>query len=735
MQGGYIWIDSVCVDQTNYEEKKEQVRIMGKIFHNAEAVIGNLGHHNEASRMLFREVQRYSERNDSKHCSAAVDSLLADSLVSFSQRPYWTRLWIVQECIAARHLYMLCGQDIIYFNDFERATRDEPYEKFWKGAPWLTQTSIAEIIQSRRSSSSRLPFEEAIQRFGRLRCQDERDHIYALLYLIEWNEPNVPPLQPDYSLTNESLAMSAFRHCATIAGIRAVRDSLKLRLQADDIAEACFKCCQTLSDLLVIKDKLGIQSIDSEQIVKAAIACCSTPEEIVTVCQWFSSKIDNEQRLVLLRASAPLWSNIRSAAHLIRVLGEAWSSATTEIDAKGSSNELPGFHYEQRAEIFLCALPCVESNDDLKVLLKYLRVPDIDSALAHRVLAKCSHEDGQQVDGNTRSIDVPQAWTASHHGKMLGILLSKLCRSVKIEDRIRLAYIYTSCNLNVSDIAIVLRTMGIAATYSPEAALRAILREHAVHVQRIVVFLAAMVQRTDFSMSTGTVPHDCRRKLWTRHETTAVESQSLMRDVGSSVQQRREAAWTLDAFERSYPPTLCNSMCLRLRLDLRGAHNQELTVINFRDDWSIGSLHRFGGVSIAIQTTRREGYGFGVLVADRIAALAGFSGGVWVFAKPSMSTVSLFVSTDDLDVFIHELRRLYCRKAKATHQHPGEKTWCVVRSADTVDWRDLQDQVSVQGRKESDEAESDQGVVASANALDACTCRKLHKYPQTYLYW
>jgi hypothetical protein len=56
-----IWIDALCIDQANNEEKTEQVRLMGNIYTEAHRVIVYLGEANKASRLVFRYAKKYLE--------------------------------------------------------------------------------------------------------------------------------------------------------------------------------------------------------------------------------------------------------------------------------------------------------------------------------------------------------------------------------------------------------------------------------------------------------------------------------------------------------------------------------------------------------------------------------------------------------------------------------------------------------------------------------------------------
>lgn len=88
-----LWIDAVCIDQQNNDERRDQVAQMRHIFHNAEKVIVWLGDGDD----------------DSAYAMDWLKVTTAHEFVSFPRavvrllnRPWWRRIWVLQEVVAAR---------------------------------------------------------------------------------------------------------------------------------------------------------------------------------------------------------------------------------------------------------------------------------------------------------------------------------------------------------------------------------------------------------------------------------------------------------------------------------------------------------------------------------------------------------------------------------------------------------------------------------------------------------
>ena len=129
----YIWIDAICIDQTNEEEKAEQVAMMGDIYWYAECLLACVGPHKNDSEFLTGEIQRrhrmlayasylgFTELKDAKwrifgwmlrHRIRTMNRLF-EALLNFLKRSYFSRVWILQELCMGQQVMVCCGMDQI----------------------------------------------------------------------------------------------------------------------------------------------------------------------------------------------------------------------------------------------------------------------------------------------------------------------------------------------------------------------------------------------------------------------------------------------------------------------------------------------------------------------------------------------------------------------------------------------------------------------------------------------
>jgi hypothetical protein len=126
---GYLWVDALCIDQTNKDERAAQVLLMGNIYSSATRVIIWLG-------KLIPEVEdviwlreRYlpiAEEGRFPVEEANADMLSFLGITStrwfglwtsygrvYSTYRWFSRAWIVQELILARDVLIRCGEETI----------------------------------------------------------------------------------------------------------------------------------------------------------------------------------------------------------------------------------------------------------------------------------------------------------------------------------------------------------------------------------------------------------------------------------------------------------------------------------------------------------------------------------------------------------------------------------------------------------------------------------------------
>ena len=120
-----LWIDAVCINQQDVHERNSQVAMMRDIYASAETVTIWLGDGNEDTDELFSSIHILAAANANNAISEDVLQLArkcAGFFTDLDQRPWFRRMWIIQELALARSdPVVLCGTKSTPWSQFVAA--------------------------------------------------------------------------------------------------------------------------------------------------------------------------------------------------------------------------------------------------------------------------------------------------------------------------------------------------------------------------------------------------------------------------------------------------------------------------------------------------------------------------------------------------------------------------------------------------------------------------------------
>lgn len=130
-----IWVDAICINQNDVEEKSAQVSMMDVIYSRATVVIAWLGpedHHTAAGYRAHSTLTRYTNQfresriepfngTDEPNYTEARMPLITpeewEGLASIYQRQWFRRSWIVQEAVLPKEVAAYCGPHLFDIQD------------------------------------------------------------------------------------------------------------------------------------------------------------------------------------------------------------------------------------------------------------------------------------------------------------------------------------------------------------------------------------------------------------------------------------------------------------------------------------------------------------------------------------------------------------------------------------------------------------------------------------------
>ena len=232
-RGLLVWIDALCINQDDIGERNREVKRMRAIYQTARDVVVWLGEESDDSAMAMEFVKKLAES-----CADGTDDALGRELRASPEmfgvgawraigrlfiRPYWERLWIIQEiAMGNSQTPILCGDATvrwghiyhgiytfgsrhidIFFSNIERECHEASVRYSGLNRNKLIHLWDEGEVQAGKKRPQFLPMLDLGRKST---ATDPRDKVYGLLGLMP---PEVAAaVEPDYEKTIPEVYLS-----------------------------------------------------------------------------------------------------------------------------------------------------------------------------------------------------------------------------------------------------------------------------------------------------------------------------------------------------------------------------------------------------------------------------------------------------------------------------------------------------------------------------------------------
>ncbi|OTA98263.1 hypothetical protein M426DRAFT_326124 [Hypoxylon sp. CI-4A] len=263
----FYWIDALCIDQDDLEERTAQVALMRLIYKRAKNCTIWVGEPDEHTSEALHHVMEYGCNDEMRNAFIQKESSKSrdlftkwiyglskesiKALLTLFSRTWFSRVWVIQEAIlAGRNIAGLCGSMFFAFEPLlelgavihgtkllgfllimpHANSGDGMYKKAIQSINEGEDTfrtcsmnlnNIASLTSAKIgiSDGSGMPnFKEAVGMIRRCQCTDPRDRIYGILSIVAefQSESGKPTIEADYTLPTATVYVKA-----TVAAILA----------------------------------------------------------------------------------------------------------------------------------------------------------------------------------------------------------------------------------------------------------------------------------------------------------------------------------------------------------------------------------------------------------------------------------------------------------------------------------------------------------------------------------
>jgi hypothetical protein len=202
-----LWVDALCINQSDYQERSHQVPLLAKVYETAKEVVICAGVATDADEGIIKALKNRAttifEHGDLKQPSS-TDEISEDfdhnRAVELLSDEYWTRMWTVQEIVLARHGTVLLRPHSIPLSVLEGYMRE-----YITGAvlghrfitdPRLSYLRASVFVRLKYQAGHAVELVELLYWFCDHKCSDPRNKVYGLLVLL----PSITqPILVDYT--------------------------------------------------------------------------------------------------------------------------------------------------------------------------------------------------------------------------------------------------------------------------------------------------------------------------------------------------------------------------------------------------------------------------------------------------------------------------------------------------------------------------------------------------------
>lgn len=235
-----LWIDAICINQSDQDEKSAQVKEMGNIYSNAATVCCWLGEDPATDAMRFIRAmseahaklsQQSTGEGVLKQADQSQNSLIIDephvddmmlpwllvSLMDFLKRQYFHRVWTVQEMMLGQRVVLYCGHES---SDWAGFSERFPLwlSKHTTGQEAFMASLILKLYFSPASRSRSTQYDQGgettdaslldtLIRYRDREATDMRDKVYGLLSLCHH-----PGFEAEYRKTTAQVYRDVLRY-------------------------------------------------------------------------------------------------------------------------------------------------------------------------------------------------------------------------------------------------------------------------------------------------------------------------------------------------------------------------------------------------------------------------------------------------------------------------------------------------------------------------------------------
>lgn len=196
-----VWVDAICINQNDIEERDSQVMKMSQRYKSCHRVVVYLGPDMATSIQGSYPAQKELTLSNSQQSTG----MSPDSFRKLLCKRYFSRIWVVQELVLARRVAFQIGDSEYWMDSNTMRSLEANISWDWNSttAPWLQNVGLERLQETN--------ILHILRATHMCQCADPRDRVFGILSLLSNNSFD-SVLRADYSLSFREMVIGLFSH-------------------------------------------------------------------------------------------------------------------------------------------------------------------------------------------------------------------------------------------------------------------------------------------------------------------------------------------------------------------------------------------------------------------------------------------------------------------------------------------------------------------------------------------
>lgn len=255
----FVWLDAICINQDDLEEKSVQVALMGDVYAKAAKVLACVGPADACSDEIrdalldldaallpslegaFDDENAEEQAYRDEWCPPRGEDYarkICEDHYTFLSREYFRRVWIIQELFGGSHRHdcisILCGSYQLDWNgilELENRVRWVEGAFYFRYGSLPIESAIYHLnILFSLCRNDEFLLNDLLSHVRSYECHDPRDRIFGTYRLLNWTRFNKKSPVPNYHISPSQLAIETITQCdrPSLGDVENLRQILQL---------------------------------------------------------------------------------------------------------------------------------------------------------------------------------------------------------------------------------------------------------------------------------------------------------------------------------------------------------------------------------------------------------------------------------------------------------------------------------------------------------------------------